>query len=521
MPTRNWQDAFQKGQSLAPTLITQLQALETDVASALAGSSTRSVVIVAAFNAPAKWIASADYVCDGVNDHVEIQAAVDYANNGGAAVDNSASAIGGKVLLSPGIFKDIDQIVLKSRVNLQGQGIGATRLIQKTNANKDFVINYVSSNGTEANAQQCEINDVTLNGNRAALYGAPGGNTLGQVVNFTQNPSFTKATNDIDYDANYRMSNVWLLNGATKGYSHTGRCHGLYERIYAYYNGTIGIQAGTDSYWMGCASGQSGNQGWLVDGNATLVGCVSFYSGFGNVSAYPGYEITSSQGAYLSGCRAQDCGREGFYLNGTTATQIIGGQADSCGAQGTASQYANIGLNNALNCMIIGLSSTDRGASNGSFAKAPCGLSFAGTNTSNRIEIEHVGIAGGTVGTTIKSGSGPGAKNYIRTNATDSPNILGGPGSPFTPLPLLGTTIEWTMTTALTVNVPAATDSWPGQRLRFVWIQDGTGGRNITWGAGYVTNWSNTGNTAGKRQTIEYEYDGTSWNQIGSCSGWM
>ena len=57
-----------------------------------------------------------DYVCDGVGDNVEVQAAI-----------NAVSAAGGgTVLLLPGIFYFVFNITPKSRVNLIGSGIGQT-----------------------------------------------------------------------------------------------------------------------------------------------------------------------------------------------------------------------------------------------------------------------------------------------------------------------------------------------------------------------------------------------------------
>lgn len=487
------------------------------------GGGHRVGIIVAASNATAAVKAVADYVCDGVNDHVEIQAAIDISNRGGVlgAVDNGVAAVGGVVWLI-GKFLDVDQIVMKSRVHLRGVGVAATEIRQKTGANKHLLTNYVSSNGTtDPNAQFFEVSDLTLNGNRAAIFGSPGGNVAGNCVYFEQNPQWSAAATDIDYDPCYRISNLFLLNGAARGYQGVGRQHLLADRIDVLYCGTIGITAGADTLWTGCSSGHSQQQGYLIDSNAVLVNCVAWYAGNGNGAAYAGFEITATQGAYLSGCRAQDCGSQGFYLNGCTGTQIVGGQSDSNSAAGTAGQYANIGFNGATNCSVIGMSSTERGAGNGSFNKAPCGLSFAGTNVGSRIDIQHVTI-GGTLGTPIKAGSAPGVKNKISMNSTETINALGGPTSPFTPLPLLGTTIEWTaVNIALLVNLPAATDCWPGMRLRFIWVQDATGGRAITWDAGYKTNWSNTGNTASKRQSVEFEYDGTNWNQIGAASGWI
>jgi hypothetical protein len=74
-----------------------------------------ATVYIAASNAPAKYKAMADYVCDGVDDQVEIQNAVNYVNSIG----------GGKILLSPGTFYFADDAVInldnKKNIIIEGE----------------------------------------------------------------------------------------------------------------------------------------------------------------------------------------------------------------------------------------------------------------------------------------------------------------------------------------------------------------------------------------------------------------
>lgn len=65
----------------------------------------------------------------------------------------------------------------------------------------------------------------------------------------------------------------------------------------------------------------------------------------------------------------------------------------------------------------------------------------------------------------------------------------------------------------------APTNPSIGQRLIYTIIQEGvTGGHTMSWNAVFKVTWSNTGNTAGKRSTICFEYDGANWNQVGAQS---
>ncbi|QDP61534.1 MAG: putative pectate lyase superfamily protein [Prokaryotic dsDNA virus sp.] len=75
-----------------------------------------------------------------------------------------------------------------------------------------------------------------------------------------------------------------------------------------------------------------------------------------------------------------------------------------------------------------------------------------------------------------------------------------------------------TLTGALTVN--PTTNQQSGDVLRLQFQQDGTGGRNITFDTQYKSAYSNTGNSAFKRASIEFYYDGTFWVQS-YFSGWF
>jgi hypothetical protein len=89
----------------------------------------------------------------------------------------------------------------------------------------------------------------------------------------------------------------------------------------------------------------------------------------------------------------------------------------------------------------------------------------------------------------------------------------------YTPDPRAGEFVELGALTAdLTVNNPITNNKAKGARLTLRILQDGTGGHNVTFGNEFVHGWSNTGNTASKRSTITFEYDGSKWVQIGAQS---
>ncbi|HNV39269.1 MAG TPA: hypothetical protein PKJ46_08920, partial [Methanoculleus sp.] len=82
-----------------------------------AGSATPATLTVAASDSTELSKTQADYVCDGVDDHAEIQAAL------------AALPEGGKVVLSNGTFNCAGVIAPAGGTTLSGQGPDATNLV--------------------------------------------------------------------------------------------------------------------------------------------------------------------------------------------------------------------------------------------------------------------------------------------------------------------------------------------------------------------------------------------------------
>lgn len=95
--------------------------------------------LVAASNAPARIKSMANYVCDGVDDHVQIQAAID------ACLTYPA---GGEVVLSNGTFNCGGSIVVRGALTIRGAGVYST-FIYMRGSTSDPVMN-VSGIGTAA-----------------------------------------------------------------------------------------------------------------------------------------------------------------------------------------------------------------------------------------------------------------------------------------------------------------------------------------------------------------------------------
>ena len=116
--------------------------------------STATYVVAANDSSEANK-ARADYVCDGTDDQVEIQAAID-----------ALPASGGKVALSEGTFFVRDEVhITKNSVTLEGQGHSTIlQLPKRFSADELYMLNI--------NASDVSILNLCLDGNRDAVKGA-------------------------------------------------------------------------------------------------------------------------------------------------------------------------------------------------------------------------------------------------------------------------------------------------------------------------------------------------------------
>jgi hypothetical protein len=74
-----------------------------------------------------------------------------------------------------------------------------------------------------------------------------------------------------------------------------------------------------------------------------------------------------------------------------------------------------------------------------------------------------------------------------------------------------GATKAITLTGNTTMSAP--TNAASGRRLRYIFTQDATGGRTVTWNAVFKQAWTPT-TTANKVNVIEFVYNGTNWVQV-------
>lgn len=213
-----------------------------------------------------------------------------------------------------------------------------------------------------------------------------------------------------------------------------------------------------------------------------------------NTGTTPGGVLISGAGARVFGCRFKNV-TAGVVI-GTTATNAL---VEDCEFAGTYtygiqdSSSADIGQISRNNLFRIG-------TSEGSIAH----LAFRG----HIIEPVFTGTVGfpGFTNTNARITKGISPPTTVTYAAT------------VTPQPTLVNCIEVTQTGNITIANPSANYLIKGVTLRVILIQDGTGGRTVTWGAGYrpitaaVT-------TLNKANVWDFQYNGTSLLEISAAAG--
>jgi hypothetical protein len=88
--------------------------------------------------------------------------------------------------------------------------------------------------------------------------------------------------------------------------------------------------------------------------------------------------------------------------------------------------------------------------------------------------------------------------------------------SSVTPNPQYGSTTEITLTGNITIANPAANTYHMGSQMTFIFIQDASGGRTVSWGTAYKVFNFTPATGANKQNVITFTYDGTNWMQTGA-----
>ncbi|HVS78815.1 MAG TPA: glycosyl hydrolase family 28-related protein [Candidatus Saccharimonadales bacterium] len=443
-----------------------------------------------------------------------------------AAIDAAAGDGGGKVYF-PNATYITSQLTIKNHVWLQGEGWYSSVLKLKAGTNDHMLVNYVSSNGTEANAEFIRISDLLLDGQQSLQ---TGGTSHG--IYFTSNPLYTQATDDDWFDTNQIIERVRVQDFLNDGINCSGRSQMQIRGCVALGNSGNGFSPSFDTHIDSCDAGGNGLTGFFIQAaNVMVTNCKAFYSGAegyftgetDDITQGYGFRVTagdtsSAMGVTLAGCIAQDNYAAGFELDVVQQVTLVGCIADSNSKSGS-SDYPGFDLYNAHYCTLKGCVAFER-LVDGTHSLQQNALKIRSSSANNRIELTHsagdsgAGLA--TISDAVASDSDAVAGNQILINNESGVQSVAYASS-ITPDPYAGSEIiVGTLTGALTVNAPS--NGHTGSHLRFVFTQDSTGGRVVTWNSAFKTNWSPT-TTNGKVNTIDFIYDGTHWIQVGAAVG--
>lgn len=340
-------------------------------------------VVVAASNAPAAVKTLADYVCDGVDDHVQIQAAID------------SVAGGGRVILSQGDFSG-GQLVLKNLVWLRGAGMRATRYQLKAGQNVDAIINYVSADGIESNGEYVTISDLMVDANKA-------NQTAGRGIFFSNNPQATKATNDLDFDPHNRVENVLILNAKGDGFAATNRSETRLVNVYTMGCDGNGFNPSYDTFMSRCTAAWSGLAGFNFQSSSVRASvCKAFYSGQVTAGSGKGFNLKSTHGVVLAACEAQDNKDAGFLLD-----TCFGCELQACSADSNSTRFVGTapgvdiwgGSDNVVDVVCV-----ERKA-DGTNSWQQHALRIRNGSSGNSVRVSHTAAGTATIGAAIDSGS--------------------------------------------------------------------------------------------------------------------
>lgn len=344
--------------------------------SAMVGPGVNAVVhkVVAAASATSAQKAVADYVCDGVNDEVQINAAIaDVSAMYGAMSNSSGNAgvvqlVGTNFVIGNGCTNNSGSIKLRKNVTLRGAGMFKTWI----KAHSSFVTytpsltpdtNPVSGSGTAAsnsaagmielydnNVQYANVEDLLLFGNAGG-----GARVMGLRYDWSAGGTDTVLHSDTGCQATHVMVQQPASHGVYNvgsGANYPNRASQWSDIRVMDAGGVVDANAagywtsGADHVWFRCTSGSAAGHGWVISGaNNHFTDCTSWFGGSLASTANGATGNANGCGFYVAGgrhmfanCSAQDNFGHGFHLKspGNTLAGVISDSNGYSRVTGTA-----------------------------------------------------------------------------------------------------------------------------------------------------------------------------------------
>lgn len=238
-----------------------------------------------------------------------------------------------------------------------------------------------------------------------------------------------------------------------------------------------------------------------------------------DVNGEHGFHVSGgSKSITMTDCRAANNGQHGFYVTTTSTGTKIDGCVASNNSQTTNGIYSGIYI--AVNVTHVRVTNNRSGDFlYGSVNKQRNGL-FLGSGVSDFLYVGGNDLQG-NLGLGFEfpiDNQSLGVNNQYygtRQIAASEAALVAGLDT------ISAASVHITVTLTAARVVGALLSKCKGQRAVFTFIQNGTGGWAVTWNAVYKHSWVDTGNTASKRSSIAFVYDGTNWNQDAAQSPYV
>lgn len=321
------------------------------------GNNVVAHKVVAAVGATNAQKAVADYICDGVNDEVQInQAIADVSTLYGTMSNSSGNAgivqlVGTNFVIGNGCTNNAGSIKLRRNVTLRGAGMFKTWIKAASNfvtyspsttpdASPTSGTNTTTLTNTaagmielfDANVQYANVEDLLLFGNAAG--GA-------RVMGIRQDWSNGGTDTVLHSDTGCHTSRVMIQQPASHGVYNYGTGSNYPNRASQYEDirvmdagGTVDANAsgyyttGADHVWSRCTSGSAAGHGWVISGaNNHFTDCTSWFGGSLASTANGSTSSANGCGFWVAGGRhmfanssAQDNFGHGFMVRSPNNT---------------------------------------------------------------------------------------------------------------------------------------------------------------------------------------------------------
>lgn len=392
-----------------------------------------------------------------------------------AAALRVTNANRGETVFLPAGLYGISNLRIANGVRLQGQGMENTMLISIAN-NPTTELGLITLKNPTTD-KDVEIVDLAVHGNSSVQSQALDG------INFTQTGAavtdkrhlvervFVQNCKGDGIQIGTRADNVRLRNVRVQ----QNDAHGIHENGAAdleIYNSQVYTSGLHGIYLAVVGFAHLGN---VISGNSGRIDSTNFGDGFNFNSA----------NCVAFGCEANDNLRDGVSF--TTGQNVFTGSV----SDNVRDHFRFAGGDNYV----------DAGQTwSGSVTAANLCNFISGTRNTVRIGNPTPSAQTAVVSGTVGGNSVDIGPHMAMQNISFS--------TPLTPNPYRGRTIVMTLTGDITIN-STAPNQHAGQRLRFVFLQDGTGGRTPTFNAQYLMPAAGPAKTLNKTDSIEFEFRST------------